>query len=127
MVKHPLRDVGRCVVNTLLYTFGIDQIYQTFILELGYGEDYISDIPIKNLHYLLPIAKNGGDIEELANHAKVLSQKDFRELVHELKTDSPDRTYEYMIMRKCLETGNLNKVHGIDSEQIINKFNLNAT
>lgn len=101
------------------------QIYEQFVLRFQFDEDFVSEIPIKNLHYLLPIAKASGDeddIEELLYAAKDLSQRDFRERVGEIKY--PERTYEYLIMKRCVETGSLTKMHDIDSESIKERFNL---
>lgn|SRR5574343_1188353 len=102
----------------------LEQIFETFCIKFGYSTDRIANVPVKNLHYLLPIAKNAEDIEELLSDAEHLSQKDFRERVFESKNSSQERTYEYFIMQKTLETGNMKKVPDITSEQIKTTFNL---
>lgn len=98
----------------------LTQIYETFIVKFGLDESYVSSIPIKNLHYLLPIAKdkNKNSLSELIEDAKNLSQKDFRERVYEAKTSSQERTYEYLIMKRCVETGGLSRVHEFSSEDV---------
>ena len=104
------------------------QIYEEFVVKFHYDEVYIANIPLKNLHYLLPIAKATKDeskITSLLNEAKHLSQKDFKERVYDIKTeDKGERTYEYLIMKKCKETGGMVKVHNIPSEEIKYRFNL---
>lgn len=106
------------------------QIYEQFVLRFGISPEELATVPVKNIHYLLPIIKEMDETEEnsveayLAD-ARELSQKDFRERVHDIKSGEDGlRTYEYVVMRKCLETGGLQKVHGIDSETIRQTFNL---
>ncbi len=107
------------------------QIYEEFILRLGYDEDTISEVPVKNMHYLLPLAKKmdkGDDIDDLVACATLLSQKDFKEKIYDVKAaemgEKATRTYEYMIMKKTLETGTMEKVHDVDSNMIKRMFNL---
>jgi hypothetical protein len=104
------------------------QIYENFVLWLGMSPDELEGIPIKNLHYLLPIAKESEDgdyVRALVEDAKVLSQRDFRERIHDVKSgENGIRTYEYIIMRKCVETGSLQKVHDISSDLIKETFNI---
>lgn len=96
------------------------QIYETFVLRFGYSEEEISEIPVKNLHYLLPLAKKSEpeQMEDLISDAKVLSQSDFRIKVAEHKYPTEERTYEYIIMKKCKEDGTMTKIHGVSSETI---------
>lgn len=104
------------------------QIYDEFVARLGFDANYIAEVPLKNIHYLLPIVKkmNADDnVDDLLADAKSLSQKDFKERVYDVRSgDVVERTYEYMIMKKCVETGNMTKVHGIESELIKRQFNL---
>lgn len=102
----------------------LEQIYATFCLKFGYSTERIAAVPVKNLHYLLPIAKEAEDIEDLLNDAEHLSQKDFRERVFEAKNTDDTRTYEYILMQKTLETGNLKRVHGIESQTLKDTFKL---
>ena|SRR3990167_5733605 len=99
------------------------QIYEQFVLRLGIPEEEVAKIPLKNIHYLLPIIKGAteetaDDINALIEDAKNLSQKDFRERVYESKNETQERTYEYLLMSRCLETGTLKRVHGYTSEQL---------
>lgn len=101
------------------------QLYDYFVLRLGIAPTVLAGIPIKNLHYLLPMAKE--DLEgaaALMDDAEHLSQKDFRERVAETRFDDGIRTYEYMVMKRCKETGTLNKVHNIESDVIRETFGL---
>ena len=103
------------------------QIYEWFVINFGVDESELETVPIKALHYLLPIAKRS-DAEEvlpLLDEARELSQRDFRERVHELKHgENSIKTYEYMVMRKCVETGSMQKIHGLDSDTIKEALNL---
>lgn len=96
------------------------QIYEEFIKRLGFEEDFISQIPIKNIHYLLPIIKKKDkeEVEPLIEDALHLSQKDFKDRVYEVKHEEDDRTYTYLIMKKCDQTSNMQRVHDISSEDI---------
>lgn len=94
------------------------QIYEVFVIDKGYPESEVAEVPIKNLHRLLPVAKAGEEINELFEDAKVLSQRDFREKLQDFKDDSGVRTYEYVLMRKCIETGTMRKVHDIPSNEL---------
>lgn len=106
------------------------QIYEEFVLRFGVDEEYLATVPVKNLHYLLPIAKesdNAEEVNDLVVEAANLSQRDFRERIHDIRSgESATRTYEFMVMKKCLETGSMQKVHDISSELIIETFNLHT-
>ena len=102
----------------------LEQIFEVFCIKFGYKVERIANVPIKNLHYLLPIAKLSENIDELLGDAEHLSQKDFRERVFESKNQSEERTYEYILMQKALETGNMKRVPDITNEQIKSAFNL---
>ncbi len=62
--------------------------------------------------------------DEILNQAITLSVKDFKEAIAE-NENIQTRTYIYMVMRKCKETGNMTKVHGIESDFIKETFNIN--
>lgn len=107
------------------------QIYEHFVENLGYEIDEVSLIPIKSLHRLLPVVKNNElgkeEIDGLMEDAKVLRQADFKERLYDVKKgeDAP-KTYEYIVFKKCLETGSLEKVHDIPSraiKELVDKFN----
>lgn len=106
-------------------------IYDELVVRLGYSEDTVSDIPLKNIHYLLPIAKKANhkeEIDELLADATLLSQKDFKERLMDKRIEAgePTRTYEFLVMAKTLETGTMEKVPGFASEtlkEILNLYN----
>lgn len=107
------------------------QVYEQFILRLGYDEDTVSAVPVKNMHYLLPLVKKiktKEEADELVADATILSQKDFKERIYDAKAlemgEAATRTFEYLIMRKTLETGTMDKVMDIDSDTIKRTFNL---
>lgn len=97
------------------------QIYETFVLKFRLDPERLANVPLKNLHYLLPIVKDMDDeseVDALVNDAASLSQRDFRERIQDLKSDSGLRTYEFVLMKKCIETGSMRKVHGVSSADI---------
>jgi len=103
------------------------QIYENFVLRLGFSIETVSEVPVKNLHYLLPLVKGTDDVDEVADllaDATMLSQKDFREKIYESKNPEEEQTYEYLIMKKSIQTGSLSKVHDIPSELIKETFKL---
>ncbi len=105
------------------------QIYELLVLKLGYEERTISEIPAKNLHYLLPLVKkmnSKDEADELVADATLLSQKDFRERVVEKKIDELGlrREYEYILIRKVVQTGTMEKLHDITSEILMQTFDL---
>lgn len=106
-------------------------IYKEFILRLGYDEDTISAIPVKNMHYLLPLVrriKTREEADELVADATLLSQRDFKLRIYDVKAAQMGidvtKTYEYFIMRRTKETSTLDKVHDISSDVIKQTFNL---
>lgn len=102
------------------------EIYEEFVIRLGFTRTDLSDVPIKNLKKLLPFAKTRGsvEVEPYLDQARLLSDRDFREAIAE-NQNITDRTYSYSIMKRCKETGSMTKVHGIESDDIKNKFELN--
>jgi len=102
------------------------EIYEEFVQRLGFDKSDLNEISLKNLKKLLPFAKTRGsaEIESYLDQAKMLSDKDFREAMVE-NQNITDRTYTYSVMKRCKETGSMTKVHGLDSDDIKNKFNLN--
>lgn len=112
-VKQP--EVGLTVgeANKLI------DLYTTFVLELGYSEEQLSSISLKNLKVLMPVAKQGvQNLEELLEQARTLSDKDFKDALIETKESLEEvpRTYKYVVMRVCNETKNMSKVHEITDE-----------
>lgn len=104
------------------------EIYEQFCVVRGYSTDELGTVPTKSLHYLLPVAKSGklpeGELRSLVNDASSLSRSAFREKLHDTRSGGQGtRTFSFVLMRRCNETNNLQKVHDFDSEQIIEVFN----
>lgn len=102
-------------------------LYGQFVLKLGYSVEELAEAKTKSLHYLLPLVKSDQlskeRIDELVDSAKTLTVNQFRESIYDAKTqDIGVRTYQLVLMRKCNETGTLQKVHGIESEVIEQVF-----
>ena len=104
------------------------QVYEEFIVRLGYDEDTVSDIPNKNMTYLLPLIKkisSQEEADELIADATLLSQKDFKLKLFEVKMgERATKHLEYFIMAKTMETNTLERVHDISSDLIKQTFNL---
>lgn len=110
-------------------------IYEELCIKRGYDTSDIAEVPVKALHYILPRIRNNdvrdSDIGGLLKDAKNLSQAAFREHLYEVcANDGRDgavlrgagghnRTFEFVLMRRCIETNNLQKVHEVTSEQIV--------
>lgn len=105
-------------------------LFETFCLQYGYPVEELAEAKTKSLHYLLPVAKSGtipeNRIRELVEDAKHLNQNQFRENIFDAKGESqgltPDkvlRTYQFVLMRKCNETGTLQRMQEITHETII--------
>jgi len=106
------------------------QIYERFVLQLEFDEETIATIPVKNMHYLLPIAKKTDDrdeIEALIYDATNLSGQDFKDrLFEKKKEDNPelDDDHEYMIMKRRVATNAMYRMNEITSNAIKEAFNL---
>lgn len=103
------------------------EIYEQFCVVRGYSTDELGTVPTKSLHYLLPVAKSGrlpeGDLRSLVNDAAILTRAAFKEKLHDgLSGGEGTRTFSFVLMRRCNETNNLQKVHDFDSEQIVQIF-----
>jgi len=102
-------------------------IYELFIKKLKYAEEEIIKIPIKTLNYLVKSKEDfekldKGKQDEIVSQAQVLNYKDFKEAYFDQKNESNKgqiiRTYTYVLMQKCDQTGNLSKVHAVDSSEL---------
>ena len=84
--------------------------------------DYdVNEISLVNLKRLVDVEHL---TEDIVDQARTLSDKDFKEVLAENENIS-ERTYVYMVMKRCKETGNMTKVHDLSSEVIKDTFNLN--
>lgn len=101
--------------------------YYKLVVENNIMKERLYSISRKNLLKLIDVVQttDNNDIDDLVHSAINLSHRDFKDLLHDMRQVTDIRTYSYVIMRKCNETGNLNKVKEISSEQIKTAFNLN--
>lgn len=120
-LKQPEINIPKSKANQLI------RIWEYFGVE-DKGWD-ITDVPM----YVLDIISKKKPkakflIAEMLESGKVLSRSDFKERFHDLVNGTPEqdavRTYSYLIMQKCNETGTLKKVHDIPSDLIKEAFNL---
>lgn len=80
------------------------------------------EAPLATARVALARTDNVSDLSDMLDDAKVLTTKDFKERYHELKTNDAPKTYTYMVMKKCVETGNMTKEHKVKSEEIETTF-----
>ena len=106
-LAQPEIGMGVHEANTLISVFKLSQ-------SIGLADTI--QIPPQTLKYM---AKVGGDVED----AKVLTTKDFKDKYYEDKHKKDERTYTYLVMKRCTETGNMTKVHGVESEEVLTAFN----
>lgn len=100
------------------------KMYEHFVVGLGYEIDVLDGVPLYALSYIADKGFNDVDaIDDLFDDARHLTEKDFKEKYHD-EVDGGQRTYTFLIMKKCVETGSMEKVHNIKSEDIISAFNL---
>lgn len=99
-------------------------IYEELVIKRGFTTAAIAEVPVKALHYVLPLARDAAvSDEEIRGHlddAQNLSQAAFREALHDNRGDT--RTYEFVLMRRRKETNNLKKVQDVTEEQILSAF-----
>lgn len=102
------------------------EIYEEFCVKRGHSTEMLAEAGVKNLHRLLPMVKRGqledGQIGELLKAGAALPQKSFKETLYDAKNPGGTRTYRFEIFRRCNETNNLQKVHDIESEKIVEAF-----
>lgn len=84
------------------------------------GDYDVSDISLANLKKLVDIENI---TEEIIDQARTLSDRDFKEALAE-NDNITERTYTYIVMKKCNETDSMRKVHDISSDLIKDTFNL---
>lgn len=100
-------------------------IYELFIKKLNYAQESIIEIPIKTLSYIIKRkeefeAFSKAKQDEIIDQAKVLSFKDFKEAYFDQKSEESGevRTYDFVLMKKCHQTGTMTKVHELDSNTL---------
>lgn len=87
--------------------YNLMRIYDKFVTDLGFEYATISDIPKSRLIELLPVV-NMENVERLLQDARVLTSRDFTDVVRQLKglptTDTCTHTFtEYEICSICGE------------------------
>lgn len=99
-------------------------IYEQFCVIRGYSTEMVAEAGTKNLHRLLPMIKrdelDDKEIKGLLKDGANLPQKSFKERLHDVR--GGDRHYEFVLMRRCIETNNMQRVHDIESPTIIAVF-----
>ncbi len=107
-------DIGMSVVeaNALI------RLYQ-FCTSNNISREYIVRIPTPTMKHLV---KNTATLptEEILEAGATLSTSDFKERFYDHATDyKGGRTYTYMVMKKCVETGTLSKVYDDELKEAI--------
>lgn len=108
------------------------ECYLLFVKSMGMSLEELGFYPLPALKFILgkfhkKVFANATEIRQVMEASKQLSLKDLKEFVHDANTETIEgapRTYEFLIMKRCIETGNMTKVHDIASEDIKSKFNL---
>jgi hypothetical protein len=77
---------------------------------------YVIHCPDESLKFLVKYKDDC--TEDMIKDAESLSVKDFKERYHEKKTNDAPKTYEYVVMKKCKETGSLTMEHTVRSADI---------
>lgn len=94
-----------------------NEMIQVLELVRDHFPETYREVPLSTLKYM---AKRGITDHEMLASAESLTPKDFRERWYDHKTgEKGDRTYKYMVMKVCNETGNMTKVHGVESEEVL--------
>lgn len=106
------------------------EVYEEFAVKRNYDIEQLGKVSTKALHSLLPLVKKGAlddeQIKGLLSDGANLSQAGFKERLHDVKfektEEKPIRTYQFLLMRKCVETGTMAKVHGVEHNDIVAVF-----
>lgn len=102
-------------------------LYIYFVEQLKLSPEEITDVPTYALEYIRKAdISDRATIQELFSDAVHLSRKDFREKFHDDVVQT-ERTYTYLLMKKCVETGTMTKVHDVPLSElfeIANKYEL---
>lgn len=106
------------------------EVYQLFCINMAISMEDLGYYPLPALKFILNKYKKGQiqtakQVKEILEASKTLSFRDLREHFQDEVIQTQERTYEYVLMKRCKETNNLTKIHDISSEDIKSKFNLN--
>lgn len=95
------------------------KIYKHFCLDLEIEPEDIEGIPVYALSHISEKGLTDKDaVYKMLEHAMVLSEKDFKEQYHD-EVGAEERTYTYLVMKKCDQTGTMQKVHGINTQSLL--------
>ena len=119
-LKQPELSISRLEAERLIK---MADLHDYMIDNLNISGNDIVQIPYSNWKKLVELPREN-IVVDVVNQAISLTPQDFKEVLVE-NTGEQSRTYKYMVMRKCLETGNMTKLHGIESDTIKETFNIN--
>lgn len=105
------------------------EVYQLFCINMGISVEDLGFYPLSALKFILNKYKKGQiptakQVKEILEASQLLSLRDLREHFQDEVIQVEERTYEYVVMKRCCETNNLTKVHDISSDDIKSKLNL---
>lgn len=91
--------------------------------------DKCNEIVDTSMDNLWHVAKEDPNLTEeqlnaVVEAASSLSHHEFKERYHDINGEE-ERTYSYLVMQRCDQTNNLQKVHGINTEDILDHFEIN--
>lgn len=93
-------------------------LYIYFVEQLKLSPEEITDVPTYALDYIKKAELNDKlQIISIFDDSKYLSKKDFKEKFHDDVVQT-ERTYSYLLMKKCNETGNMVKVHDVPLSEL---------
>tara|TARA_R100001086_G_C11848217_1_gene261012 strand:+ start:2779 stop:3228 length:450 start_codon:yes stop_codon:yes gene_type:complete len=59
---------------------------------------------------------------DLLEQAQTLTPTDFKELLKDEETGSTERTYQYEVIKRCVETGNIKRVYDDEKEEALKQL-----
>ncbi len=96
-------------------------IYRFFVEEHKFTPLELEDVPTYALDYISQNhIQDKSKIGDLLDESRVLSKKDFKERFVDLSNPNAEvqRTYSYLLMKKCDQTGNMTKVHDVPLSEL---------
>lgn len=101
------------------------QLYEYFVIRYQVDERVLEAIPVRTLTHILPSLKLNSvsqeSLQEILSSAKELTFFEFKERLRDIQHGT-ERTYSYMVMRRCNETKNLSRVIEISSDNILSAY-----
>ena len=103
------------------------QLYEYFVLKSEIEVELLEEIPVKSLQHMLPRLKSGevskDELPEMIGAAQTLTFNEFKERLYDVVNKSDGtRTYTFVLMKRCNETGNLSRVVGTEHEDLLRAF-----